>query len=313
MSLIDVDVKREYRSLLHDITKEFYEFPELKQEIVDRYRRTSYVNYNEALQEELLQPPLYTDLTIEMGKCLTKGKGGKWRLNEKGKKIALKRARLVAGIEDKLTKLAEYIRPYIHDSHLLVYCGATTILQDNHDRTDISDDDLRQIDAVTYLLGETLNMRVSQFTSKEDITEREILKREFASGNNLQALIAIKCLDEGVNIPAIKTAFILASTTNPKEYIQRRGRVLRLYKGKEYAVIYDFIALPRSLDEVASITDEQLRREMTLVKNELARAEEFARIALNMGEAEQVIDAIKKAYSINDYALEYEEDYHHAE
>ncbi|MCQ4815862.1 helicase-related protein, partial [Cloacibacillus evryensis] len=69
------------------------------------------------------------------------------------------------------------------------------------------------------------------------------LKNDFAAGDNLQAMIAIKCLDEGVYIPAIKTAFILASTTNQKEYIQRRGRVLRLYKGKEYAVIYDFIAL----------------------------------------------------------------------
>lgn len=253
---------------------------------------------------------IYTDLSIEMGKCLTKGKDGGWTLNEKGKKIALKRARLVAGIEDKLTKLVEYIRPYIHDNHLLVYCGATTVLQDSSDKSDFENDDLRQIEAVTRLLGEQLGMKVSHFTSREDITEREVLKREFAAGETLQALIAIKCLDEGVNIPAIKTAFILASTTNPKEYIQRRGRVLRLYKGKEYAVIYDFIALPRPLDEVASITDEQLRRELTLVKNELTRASEFARIALNMGEAERVIDAIKEAYSIDDYALKFEEDYY---
>lgn len=255
---------------------------------------------------------IYTDLTIEMGKCLMKGKDGKLKLNEKGKKLALKRARLIAGIEDKLTKLAEYIQPYLYDNHLLVYCGATTVLQENRDRSDLDDDELRQIDAVTHLLGDTLKMKVSQFTSKEDIKEREILKREFAAGDNLQALIAIKCLDEGVNIPAIKTAFILASTTNPKEYIQRRGRVLRLYQGKEYAVIYDFIALPRPLDEVSSITDDQLRRELTLVKNELARAEEFARIAQNMGEAEQIIDAIKAAYSINDYALNFEEDYYYA-
>ncbi len=225
----------------------------------------------------------------------------------------MKRARLVAGIEDKLTKLEKCIHPYLNDNHLLVYCGATTLLQDNRDRTDTTEDDLRQIDAVTDLLGNKLNMKVSQFTSKEDIEEREILKREFATGETLQALIAIKCLDEGVNIPAIKTAFILASTTNPKEYIQRRGRVLRLYKGKDHAEIYDFLALPRPLDEVASLTDEELRREISLVRNELARAIEFAQIAMNMGEAEQVIDEIKAAYSINDYKLEFEEDYSYAE
>jgi superfamily II DNA or RNA helicase len=252
---------------------------------------------------------VYVDLTIEMGKCLVKSKDGKTKLNEKGKRIALKRARLVAGIADKLTKLAKYIRPYLNDNHLLIYCGATTLMQNDRDVSETSDDDLRQIDAVTQLLGNDFDMKVSQFTSKEDIAEREVLKREFASGENLQALIAIKCLDEGVNIPAIKTAFILASTTNPKEYIQRRGRVLRLYPGKEYAEIFDFLALPRPLDEVASLTEEQVGRELTLVKNELARAEEFARLAMNMGESGKIIDAIKKAYSINDYEITFEEDY----
>jgi superfamily II DNA or RNA helicase len=251
---------------------------------------------------------IYSALTYEMSKCLIKGKDGKFRLNEKGKMFALKRARLVAGIEDKLIKLRETISPYVSDKHILVYCGATTLMNDNHDYTDTSDDDIRQIDAVTELLGNQLNMKASQFTSKENIVERERLKREFADGTNLQVLIAIKCLDEGVNIPAIKTAFILASTTNPKEYIQRRGRVLRLAKGKDYAVIYDFIALPRPLGEVAYLTDEQVRRELTLVRNELSRAEEFARIAMNMAEAEQIIESVKNAYSIDDFAIDKEED-----
>lgn len=252
---------------------------------------------------------VYSNLTYEMGKCLIKGKNGKIKLSEKGKILALKRARLVAGISDKLVKLKEHIQPYLEDKHILVYCGATTVLQPDKDYSDTEDDDLRQIDAVTSLLGNGLKMKVSQFTSREDIGERKRLKDEFAAGDHLQALIAIKCLDEGVNIPAIKTAFILASTTNPKEYIQRRGRVLRLYGGKDYAEIYDFIALPRHLDTVASLTDEQLRRELTLVKNELSRAEEFSRIAMNMAEAEQVINAIKEAYSINDFAINLEEDY----
>jgi superfamily II DNA or RNA helicase len=253
---------------------------------------------------------VYSALTYEMSKCLIKGKDGKFRLSEKGKMLALKRARLVAGIEDKLVKLKEAIVPYVSDKYILVYCGATTLMNDIQDYTDTSDDDIRQIDAVTELLGNQLNMKVSQFTSKEDIVERERLKREFADGTNLQVLIAIKCLDEGVNIPAIKTAFLLASTTNPKEYIQRRGRVLRLSKDKDYAVIYDFIALPRPLGEVAYLTAEQMRRELTLVRNELLRAKEFARIAMNMAEAEQIIESVKNAYSIDDFAIDKEEDYY---
>lgn len=251
----------------------------------------------------------YSELTFEIGKCILKGKNGKTKLSERGKILAMSRARLVAGATDKIEKLKDSILPYIGDKHILVYCGATNILKEGQDYSDFDDLDLRQIDAVTDLLGNQLNMKVSQFTSREDVEERSILKREFAAGETLQALIAIKCLDEGVNIPKIKVAFILASTTNPKEYIQRRGRVLRLAKGKNYAEIYDFIALPRPLDEVPSLTEEQLKRELSLVKNELARAEEFSRIAMNMVESDGIIDKIKEAYAINDSLITFEEDF----
>lgn len=252
---------------------------------------------------------IYDNLTIQIGKCIIKSKSGKRKLSEKGKKLALQRARLVAGAIAKTEALEEYIQPYVDDRHILVYCGATTVLDSNQESMEVDDDEIRQIDLVTDVLGNKFNMKVSQFTSKEDVEERNVLKHEFADGNNLQALIAIKCLDEGVNIPKIKVAFILASTTNPKEYIQRRGRVLRLAEGKEYAEIYDFITLPRPLDEVPNLTEEQMKRELTLVKNELCRAEEFARIAMNGVSANALLDEIKEAYDIQDYVLDYEEEY----
>lgn len=251
----------------------------------------------------------YTQLSYEIAKCIVKGKNGKTGLSERGKILALARARLVAGAEDKIIKLEEYIQPHINDKHILVYCGAATMLAENQEMSSTDDEDIRQIDLVTDLLGNKLNMKVSQFTSKEDAVEREILKREFASGDNLQALIAIKCLDEGVNIPRIKTAFILASTTNPKEYIQRRGRVLRLSPDKDHSVIYDFIALPRPINTVTSITEIEMRRDLTLVKNELNRAQEFARLSMNMAEAENIIDYIKEAYCIEEDYVTYQEEF----
>ncbi len=211
----------------------------------------------------------YNNLTYEMGKCIIKGKNGKNKLSSRGEKLALQRSRIVAGAKGKLAALEETIQPYLHDKHILVYCGATKGLEENQDYTSVDSEDIRQIDEVTDLLGNKLKMDVSQFTSKEDIEERAVLKREFSIGDTLQVLIAIKCLDEGVNIPKIKTAFILASTTNPKEYIQRRGRVLRLAEGKEYAEIYDFITLPYALEDTLSLTEAQLKRCKTLVKNEL--------------------------------------------
>lgn len=255
----------------------------------------------------------YDNLTTQIAKCLTKDKRGKTVLSEKGKRLALQRSRLVAGASGKIQALEKYIMPYIEDKHILVYCGATTVFDGNQENMQIDSDEIRQIDLVTDLLGNKLHMKVSQFTSKENVEERNILKREFADGSNLQALIAIKCLDEGVNIPKIKTAFILASTNNPKEYIQRRGRVLRLAEGKDYAEIYDFITLPRKLDEVTGITEEQMIRELTLVKNELCRAEEFARIALNSVTASAVLDDIRTAYDLQDYIINYEEEFTYGE
>ncbi|NCC87249.1 MAG: DEAD/DEAH box helicase [Clostridia bacterium] len=250
----------------------------------------------------------YDQLSYEIGKCVIKGKNGRIKLSEKGKKLALKRARIVAGARAKLDALKEQIYPYVDQKHILVYCGATKGLEENQDYTTTDEVDLRQIDEVTSLLGNELNMQVSQFTSKEDIEERATLKAEFAKGETLQALIAIKCLDEGVNIPQIKTAFILASTTNPKEYIQRRGRVLRLAEGKEYAEIFDFITVPYPLSSVSALTEQQLKRNIGLVRNELSRAEEFARIALNMAESEQTLDELREAYNINDTLISFEED-----
>lgn len=258
------------------------------------------------LTEEELEA--YDNLSYEIGKCIIKGKNGKMKLSSRGEKLALKRSRIVAGARNKLTLLEEVIQPYIHDKHILVYCGATKGLGQDQDRSDVDSEDIRQIDAVTDLLGNKLSMDVSQFTSKESVEEREVLKREFSEGDTLKVLIAIKCLDEGVNIPKIKTAFILASTTNPKEYIQRRGRVLRLADGKEYAEIYDFITLPYGIEEVTSLTAAQVKRNSTLVKNELRRAEEFSRIAVNMVESASLIDEIKDAYGIQEFNYSTEEE-----
>ena len=149
-------------------------------------------------------------------------------------------------------------------------------------------------------------MKVSQFTSKENNIERSIIKDKFANGDDLQALVAIKCLDEGVNIPKIKTAFILASTTNPKEYIQRRGRVLRKSKDKKYAEIYDFITLPRNLSSVKGYSEQEIISDKSLVINEVKRMIEFSSLSLNPYESDMILEEIKDAYDIDIYSLQKE-------
>ena len=239
-----------------------------------------------------------------MSKCRIKDKNGHFKLNKHGEMLALKRARIVAGASEKLDALREQMAPYIHDNNILVYCGATRVNEDGSQSAFPDEGDLRQIEAVTRILGNELGMTVAQFTSRENIETRASIKEQFQRGDRLQAIVAIKCLDEGVNIPGIKIAFILASTTNPKEYIQRRGRVLRKAPNKPYAVLYDFVTLPRPLNSVSSLTSEQAQRDLSLVKNELLRIKEFGRLSQNPMDANNLIWAIQDTYHIVDECVE---------
>lgn len=249
------------------------------------------------LNEDELQE--YEKLSFEISKCVTVDMNGKMKLSKRGEILALQRSRIVAGAVKKLDRLRETIEPYRHAHNILVYCGATTVLADQDDSSKTDASDIRQIEAVTAILGNELKMSVAKFTAEENMETRAIIKEQFQRSDSLQAIVAIKCLDEGVNIPGICTAFILASTTNPKEYIQRRGRVLRKADGKEYAEIYDFVTLPRPLDAVSSLTLDQAKRDHTLVKNELARVYEFGRMSMNSMVANELIWTIEEAYHLD--------------
>lgn len=208
--------------------------------------------------------------------------------------LLLKRARIVAGAHNKIGALIETIRPYKDDSHMLVYCGAT-----KYDRNDIDDNtEVKQIEEITKQLYKKLGFKVRKFTSAENKEERVEIKNMFVDGEDLQVITAIKCLDEGVNIPMIKRAFILASSTNPKEYIQRRGRVLRRADGKKYAEIFDFVTIPRSLNTIKNCDSQELSLEVSLVKKEIDRMMEFAEASRNPWEIDSLKENLLEAYRI---------------
>lgn len=249
----------------------------------------------------------YKDISYKASKEMHRDKRGKLTITEKGKMLLMQRARKVAGAKGKLTELRKLMKDYKTDSHMLIYCGATRVQDFDQDSSEYDEEGERQIVLVSQMLGHEFGMKVTHFTSNESAEERETIKRRFSTVDPYQAIVAIKCLDEGVNIPSIKTAFILASTTNPKEYIQRRGRVLRLAKDKPYAVIYDFVTLARSLDEVDPYSSDY-NCERSLAKRELARIKEFGEIALNSRDADELINDIECAYKISNYEMEDDED-----
>ncbi len=246
----------------------------------------------------------YSQLTQELKRYLRKDKNGKLKLRDEAKFLLLKRAKLVAASTEKLELLLSLIHnQYKKENGIyntLIYCGATTINDPGYDEFKADADDEKQINIVKKMIKdmfkkENIELNIARFTSLEDNKMRSLIKEQFSS-KEINIVTAIKCLDEGVNIPAIKTAYILASSTNPREYVQRRGRVLRKFPGKQYAEIYDFITLPRPLSEAANINREALSSDIGLIKRELARITDFADTASNYTEIYDIMEEIKDVY-----------------
>ncbi len=152
-----------------------------------------------------------------------------------------------------------------------------------------TDKDPRQLDEVNEILR-SRHIRAHQVTESETSRGRLLAATmdAFASGV-LHALTAKRVLDEGLNVPQIDTAYILASTTVRKQWVQRRGRVLRPSPrtGKTHAVIHDFLVMPPA---GAGIDPDERK----LVESELARGDEFARLARNRASADGPLSVLNE-------------------
>ena len=217
----------------------------------------------------------YEQLTERISKLYHQAESGE--INEVLERLLIKRAALLNRAENKLEKLAELLTDKTDSlHHTLFYCAPG------------------RITPVLELLT-TLGLRVAKFTAEESAAKRQDLLKMFASGH-LQALVAMRCLDEGVDVPSTRTAYILASSSNPKEFIQRRGRILRQSPGKEHAEIHDLIAVP-PIDYRQHPT-ATFRTERKIIGRELERFNEFAGMALNKFEARDKIWELAKKYDL---------------
>lgn len=151
--------------------------------------------------------------------------------------------------------------------------------------TDKDPEQLRKINDLLSSMGILFHQLTAEETRNAGLTGQIIA--DFQAGD-IQVLTAKRVLDEGVNIPQIVSAFILASTTVERQWIQRRGRVLRLCKetGKTFSVIHDFVAIPPDIE--AGLDDDA----RDLVKGELRRCHEFASLARNAGRPDGPLDVI---------------------
>lgn len=235
---------------------------------------------------------------IELSKKITTMSFSKEKIDKKGKKentplemLLFKRARLLNLTSNKIDKLLEDIDEESYNN--LIYVGA------GKNRIEDEENDVKFIDEVVEEIMENLDFKVMKFTSEESREERFDVIEKFEK-KEINGVIAIKCLDEGVNIPSIERAYILGSTGNYREYVQRRGRILRKSKGKIVAEIYDYLVVPRSYYYNQPNNPLTFNIEKKMVESELKRLEEYNSLALNKQRNENMLSNLKKYYGIEE-------------
>lgn len=176
-------------------------------------------------------------------------------LSAKAKMLLIQRSRIAKKAESKVRLAISILKKHFEEEQSwLVYCEDA--------------DQLQQI--MTALRQE--GMSAVEYHSKME-GDRAATMSWFRSFGGI--LVSIRCLDEGVDIPDVSHALILASSQNPRQFIQRRGRVLRRAPGKQLAIVHDATVVPVSV--------EGEPEQVSLLKSELVRAIEFARQAINKG------------------------------
>lgn len=173
------------------------------------------------------------------------------------KKLLIERARLLKQAQGKASVAAAIMAAnYRRGERWIVYC-----------------DDLAQLAAVRMQLAKH-GLESTEYHSAMPGDKEQTIRLFEVNGG---IVVSIRCLDEGVDIPSVSHALILASSKNPREYIQRRGRVLRRAEGKSVAHIHDVLVLPSAVET----PDEGEDPRLNILGGEITRSLEFGRSALN--------------------------------
>ena len=230
----------------------------------------------------------YAEITKKLAKYSF---GGDSEMSDAVQTLLIERARITGAAANKITALKALVsesRPRA----ALFYCSDGTTESEGHAHEG------KQLKNVIKALGDA-GLKVSSFTSNESTDARDALLRSIRTGA-LDGLVAIRCLDEGIDVPSLSTAFILASSTNPRQSIQRRGRILRPSpeSGKTKATIYDFFVVPPPFGD--QFGPSGWRWERSLFSRELRRIIEFCACADNgNAESAKLLD-LRKEYDLMD-------------
>jgi superfamily II DNA or RNA helicase len=239
----------------------------------------------------------YKELSLQLLRMgLFDKETGTFRSTPEIEKKLLERKRIIHKAANKLEAFKGILKSEFDKrknlKYTLVYVPEG--VESNFDETDFSietEDENRLINEYTRAVSQTDDsVMVKQFTANSSNRE-EILKNFEQS--NIHVLTSMKCLDEGVDVPRSELAIFCASTGNPRQFIQRRGRVLRLHKDKIHATIHDLVVVPEVADE------STFEMEKGLVKKELERVVDFANLAMNKTDTYETMKNILDYYNLN--------------
>ena len=245
---------------------------------------------------------------IEISKKLFKffdAKTGGYKDSEFVTRLLLQRKRIIQKAYFKLETTRKILTERFNEKGNLTY-SFVYVPEGFSTETDTASDDEEE-DA--RLLGQYVeaieqidpSVSVTPFTS--GTKDRETVLKAFKSGK-IQVLASMKCLDEGVDIPRTELAVFCASTGNPRQFIQRRGRVLRTHGDKHLATIHDLIVVPFSAMNHNSVNTDTFNMERSLVRKELERVAHFAFLSINEYQTHQVLEDICTYYELSLHAIQ---------
>lgn len=201
---------------------------------------------------------------------------------EKLKMAVIHRSHIIRDALNKMSKFKEIIAAWPNLKHALIFCSENQI------------DDVQNI-----LLQAKPPIKSRRITANDPKDPKERLKiiKDLVK-ENYDVIVAIDVLDEGMDAPEIKNCILLSSNGNPKQFIQRRGRILRRFSGeykdgskKELATIHDIIIIPR-IDE--SLSSASKKMESSILRAQIERQTDMAKIANNANECFEVIEQQRK-------------------
>lgn len=252
-------------------------------------------------QEEMEQ---YTELSLKIAKYYNYNTGEFGRRDDILTSLLLARKRIIHKAANKYNLFKQIIEERYEEkknlAYTLVYVPEgnkpdylpDTGLYDETGDEELDKDSNHLIDIYTKAVM-NLNERITVKKFMSGQKDRDVLLNKFASGD-IQVLMSMKCLDEGVDVPRSELAIFCASTGNPRQFIQRRGRILRKHKDKTIAVIHDMVVAPK-----IGVSEASYKMEQSLLLGELTRVMDFANMSDNPVYSELALRDVLDYYGLN--------------